>query len=96
MHLSELSPLTRTTQSNLVATPAGAPPAFAFEPLLTVEQVSQLVGRSVITLEKDRLYGSGPRYVKMGRLVRYRPEDIRAWVAERVRCSTSDAGGEAA
>jgi predicted DNA-binding transcriptional regulator AlpA len=95
MHLSELSPLTRTTQSNLLTT-AGAPPAIALEPLLTVEQVSQLIGRSVITLEKDRLYGTGPRYVKLGRLVRYRPEDVRAWVAERVRLSTSDEVGEVA
>jgi predicted DNA-binding transcriptional regulator AlpA len=62
----------------------------ALEPLLTVKDVSELTGRSVTTLEKDRLYGTGPRYVKLGRHVRYRPEDIRAWLSERVRRSTSD------
>jgi excisionase family DNA binding protein len=66
------------------------------EPLLTVEQVAELTGRSVSTLEKDRLHGSGPPYVKMGRLVRYRPDDVRAWLAERVRRSTSGPAREGA
>jgi predicted DNA-binding transcriptional regulator AlpA len=48
------------------------------EPLLTEAQVSELTGRCVPTLQKDRLRGTGPRYVKIGRLVRYRPEDVRA------------------
>jgi predicted DNA-binding transcriptional regulator AlpA len=62
------------------------------DPLLTVAQVSEIIGRSVSTLEKDRLEGNGPPYVKMGRLVRYRPADVRAYLAERVRRSTSDPG----
>ena len=60
------------------------------EPLLNVAQVSELTGRAVSTLEKDRLIGSGPRYVKLGRLVRYRPSDVQAWLADRVRQSTSE------
>jgi hypothetical protein len=39
------------------------------EPLLTVAQVSEITGRSISTLEKDRWEGGGPPYVKMGRLV---------------------------
>jgi predicted DNA-binding transcriptional regulator AlpA len=64
------------------------------EPLLTVQEVSKLIGRSVTTLEKDRLYGTGPEYLKLGRLVRYRPSAVQAWLAERARRSTSDTGGE--
>jgi predicted DNA-binding transcriptional regulator AlpA len=60
------------------------------EPLLTVAQVSEITGRSISTLEKDRWEGGGPPYVKMGRLVRYRPADVRAWLSERVRRSTSE------
>ena len=37
-------------------------------PLLTVAQVSEIIGRSISTLEKDRLEGNGPPYVKMGRV----------------------------
>jgi predicted DNA-binding transcriptional regulator AlpA len=62
------------------------------EDLLTVDQVSKIIGSTVSTLEKDRWEGGGPPYVKMGRLVRYRPADVRAWIAERVRSSTSDPG----
>ena len=62
------------------------------DPLLTVAQVSEIIGRSISTLEKDRLEGNGPPYVKMGQLVRYRPADVRAYLAERVRRSTSDPG----
>jgi hypothetical protein len=64
----------------------------SIDPLLTVAQVSNIIGRSVHTLEKDRLDGGGPPYVKMGRLVRYRPADVRAYLAKRVRRSTADPG----
>jgi predicted DNA-binding transcriptional regulator AlpA len=63
----------------------------SIEPLLNIVQVSEITGRSVSTLEKDRLYGGGPPYTKMGRLVRYRPCDVREWLAARVRKSTSEA-----
>jgi predicted DNA-binding transcriptional regulator AlpA len=65
------------------------------EPLFDDVQVAKLTGRKVPTLQKDRVAGTGPRFVKMGRLVRYRPSDVQAWLAERVRQSTSEsAAGE--
>ena len=62
----------------------------ALEPLLTVGQVFELTGRAVSSLEKDRLTGSGPPYVKLGRLVRYRQSDVLAWLDERRHKSTSE------
>jgi predicted DNA-binding transcriptional regulator AlpA len=59
------------------------------ESLLNETQVAQITGRSVPTLQKDRLRGSGPLFVKIGRLVRYRPVDVDKWIVERVRRSTS-------
>lgn len=50
------------------------------EPLLSTADVSRITGRSVSTLEKDRLFGTGPAFVKIGRLVKYRPRDVRAWL----------------
>jgi predicted DNA-binding transcriptional regulator AlpA len=58
--------------------------------LLTETQVAILIGRAVPTLQKDRVHGTGPRYVKLGRLVRYRPADVETWLAERTRKSTSE------
>jgi len=66
------------------------------EPLLDEVQVAKWTGRSVPTLQKDRLRGTGPQFIKMGRLVRYRPADIEAWLAKRVRRSTSESSGNAA
>jgi predicted DNA-binding transcriptional regulator AlpA len=67
------------------------------EALLTEAQVSEILGRGVPTLQKDRVAETGPQFIKMGRLVRYRPSDVQAWLAERVRRSTveSAAGGGA-
>jgi len=67
------------------------------EPLLNVAQVSELTGRAVSTLEKDRLTGYGPPYLKLGRLVRYRRRDVEAWLDEgRTHHSTSEYQREAA
>jgi predicted DNA-binding transcriptional regulator AlpA len=60
------------------------------EALLTEAQVSEILGRGVPTLQKDRVAGTGPQFIKMGRLVRYRPSDVQAWLAERVRRSTAE------
>jgi predicted DNA-binding transcriptional regulator AlpA len=61
------------------------------EPLLDEVQVAKLTGRAVPTLQKDRVRGTGPQFIKMGRLVRYRPADVDAWLSARVRRSTSEA-----
>lgn len=44
------------------------------------------------TIEGWRVKGIGPRYVKIGRLVRYRIEDVDAWLEAQTRTSTSQAG----
>lgn len=36
------------------------------------------------TLDAWRYRRQGPPYVKVGRLVFYRPEEVRAWLARRV------------
>ncbi len=41
------------------------------------------------TLQRWRLEGVGPTFVKLGRLVRYRQSDLEAFLDERARTSTS-------
>jgi predicted DNA-binding transcriptional regulator AlpA len=48
------------------------------------------LGASISTLEKWRLSGEGPPYLKLNRLVRYRRADIDDWLAARVVRSTSE------
>jgi hypothetical protein len=42
------------------------------------------------TLEKMRMTGRGPSFVKDGRLVIYRKQDLDAWLASRLRQSTAE------
>ena len=58
--------------------------------LLTPQQVAERYGPSTSTLAKMRLTGAGPVYVKLGRKVAYRLEDLEAWVAENRFRSTSE------
>jgi len=45
------------------------------------------------TLEGWRVKGVGPKYVKIGRLVRYMTDDLDAYLQAQTRSSTSQIGG---
>ena len=61
------------------------------ERLLTQEEAAGRLGLSPRFLEVRRYRGDGPLFVRVSsRCVRYRPQDLEAWTAERVRISTSD------
>ena len=59
---------------------------------LRTPDAARLVGLSIRTLEKHRIYGTGPRYSKLGGRVVYRIEDLQAWVESGAKASTSDPG----
>ena len=46
---------------------------------------------STRTMQRWRLEGVGPTYVKLGRLVRYRKSDLELFLEERTCTSTSSA-----
>src|ERR1700740_3377999 len=71
----------------MLATPAGMPPRY-----LRTPEAARFVGLSIRTLEKHRIYGTGPRYSKLGGRVVYRLEDLQTWVDSAVKASTSDPG----
>jgi excisionase family DNA binding protein len=58
--------------------------------MLATPQAANYVGLGKSTLDKARLIGSGPRFVKLGRRVLYDPTDLDAWLNEHRRSSTSD------
>jgi excisionase family DNA binding protein len=49
---------------------------------LTDIEVAARLGVSRFTVRSWRLKGVGPRFLKMGRAVRYRPEDVEAYVQQ--------------
>lgn len=50
------------------------------QPLLTRADVERVYGVSKRFLELAPARGEGPRFVRIGRSVRYRPEDVEAWL----------------
>lgn len=63
---------------------------------LSVEAASRHIGLSVSTLNKLRVFGGGPVFLKLGRRVVYHLADLDAWLATKRRRSTSDHGQDAA
>jgi hypothetical protein len=59
--------------------------------VLTPQALADLTGRSVRTLERDRLAGSGVPFVKIGRRILYRRDDVLAFLARRTFTSTAEA-----
>ena len=59
----------------------------------TITAAEYLGGLKVNTLEGWRVSGRGVPFVKIGRLVRYRLEDLDAYLTAQTRTSTSHAGG---
>ena len=64
--------------------------------LLRTADAARRLGVSASFLEKARVDGSGPKFVKIGRTVVYRDNDIDLWVASLVRQSTSEGANVAA
>jgi len=58
------------------------------EVLLTELEYARLTKRSVASVRRDRLLRQGCPYVKLGALVRYRPEDVRAHLERSLQRTT--------
>lgn len=53
------------------------------ERLWTIEDVAEYLGISINTLYYWRTKGKGPTARRLGKYVRYRPEDVRSWVSDQ-------------
>lgn len=67
-------------------------PAAPLQPLLTERAAADLLAVSPRTLQAWRIRGGGPRYVKIAAAVRYRPEDLAAFIDSETRRHTADTG----
>ena len=59
---------------------------------LTERQAASHLNLKTKTLQAWRVRGDGPKYLKLGKAVRYRLSDLLAFENERTRTSTSDPG----
>ena len=64
--------------------------------LLTEEEVAKRLHVSLASIRRWRLERRGPQFIKVGSLVRYRPEDLESWLASLptggAQISRADAG----
>ena len=58
--------------------------------LLDQKQAARILGLSGRTLERHRRAGTGPRYARLGHLIRYCPNDLKEWIDSNLRNSTSE------
>ena len=52
------------------------------EELLTTEQVAKIMGKKPATVVNNRCQGLGVKFIKIGHKVRYRREDLNAYIKE--------------
>lgn len=60
--------------------------------LVTSRQAAEILGVPEGTLGQWRFAGRGPKFVKVGRMVRYRVSDIDEYLEERTVTSTAPFG----
>ena len=58
--------------------------------LLDTPSLAKKLGVQANTLEKWRVRGEGPPYVKIGRRIAYNPTDVHKWLEARTAHSTSE------
>jgi hypothetical protein len=59
--------------------------------LLSTRDAARTLKLSVRTLERLRVSGGGPKYIKIGRCVRYEDPAIQSWLSDHTVSSTSEA-----
>lgn len=69
------------------------------DPLYTETQAAVFLGNedrpfSVRTLQRWRVEGFGPKFIKLGKSVRYRQSELEAFVSNGCCSSTSEIGGK--
>jgi predicted DNA-binding transcriptional regulator AlpA len=61
--------------------------------LMTEKEAASLICYTQRALQNWRLRGGGPKYVKIGRSVRYQRSDVLEFIEERKRVHTSQTFG---
>jgi predicted DNA-binding transcriptional regulator AlpA len=63
-------------------------------PKLSTRKAADFLGLAKSTLDKKRLDGTGPHYLKLGRRVLYDERDLESWVASNRSRHTSQIQGQ--
>ncbi|WP_298162643.1 AlpA family transcriptional regulator [Acidocella sp.] len=87
-HMTAAAETGDSATSTITANAAIEPPAPM--KLLTARQAGELLGVSPETLERWRGAGTGPAFIRLsGRYIRYRQDDLEAFIQNARRSSTA-------
>src|SRR5690348_3636281 len=50
------------------------------EPLCNERELARIIGRSIGSLRRDRMLGIGIPFIRLGKLIRYDPRDVREYL----------------
>jgi hypothetical protein len=64
--------------------------AMTLAQLLDQDTAAEILNTHTNTLANWRVRGVGPRFVKVGRAVKYDPADLKSWIEARKVSSTSE------
>jgi len=56
------------------------PESITVRALWDQRQLAEYIGKSTAWCERARWIGEGPKFIKLGRHVRYRVEDVMQWI----------------
>jgi predicted DNA-binding transcriptional regulator AlpA len=86
--------ISKATTSEVALSTANQPAAFSFgKKVLRTPGAAEYTGLAVSTLEKMRLTGDGPEFIRLSaRAVGYEIKALDCWLESRRRRSTSDSG----
>jgi excisionase family DNA binding protein len=56
---------------------------YRFKPLMSTAELAHYLSVPRESLYAWRARGEGPRWYRVGRSVRYRPEDVEAWIEQQ-------------
>lgn len=73
------------------ANPLSPDTAVSLPRLLTQKELAEYLNKSTAWCERARWAGEGPRFIKLGRHVRYRADDVLAWIEANARASVGGA-----
>jgi helix-turn-helix protein len=63
--------------------------------LVDERRAADILNAAPATLSRWRYAGKGPRFVKIGRLVRYSMRELERYISQQERSSTSENGASA-
>ena len=73
-------PTERPLPKPAAVSPVAPPPVPGSPDLLNEHQVAKFLQLSVASVRRWRLFRTGPKFLKIGAAVRYRREDVEAWL----------------